>query len=363
MATYDDYLHEVNHGGSTSLPNSFYRGDKLAGMGVGTQYTANVGPQDSGSMGSMTGYSASAPAGASAYGAAAYQGGSAGASGAQGGTTNTAAGAKPNSLQNQINNIYNAALEQEKARIDAAYAGLTPDYDLARDRLHQQYLDDLNRTDVEAQKAQLNWNEAKTALGLSSGTMGQALLARQNQTQDAMSDLRAAELAAQAKLQADYEKQKQQYAAELREAIAKNDYEKAKALYDLALNGKLGSGSGSSGGSGSNGRVYGRVGPQPAEAGVGGGSSGSSGSRGRSSGGSSKGGDNDNGNTETTDPTAYYQGLLKTAEQVAQTQGDKMAGGNATYDDYAANIQEMYKSGRLTETQYNQLLKELATMR
>lgn len=353
MASYGSYFNDVKRSlapaQAATIPNSYYNEVSSAASAGGTS--------DSGSMGSY-GYRptveqqvmeqvANNPHQLHHDGIT------------QIGTTNTAA-PKGNSYTDQVNAIYDAALAQQKAQIEADAAGLDRYYQLARQRVDQDYQNNLNRTAVEADKANLNWNEVKNALGLSSGTMGQAWLARQNSTQDSMSDLRAAQQKAQADLEMEYLKRKDQYAAALREAIAQNDYERAKKLYELAVNGLTGTGANDSGSGSSSGRarVYARVGPQPAEAGVGG-SSGSSGGRSKSGGKSSS-------DTEPDDDTLsdYEKYLARMAgnqtqnEAAYQTLADQMAGGDQTQDTYLAQIQKLYEAGRLSDARYNELIKQ-----
>lgn len=344
---YEEYFNDLNRnlGGTgtrqATMKNGFYNDTRditvqQPSTNYGTGYSAAA---DGGSMGYQTGTTGTPATTTTAAESAAATG-----------STGTNGNGKK-SYKDWVNQIYDAALENQKAQLEQQYAGLEQDYQLAKDNLHKTYLDDLNRTAVEAQKANMNWNEAKNALGLSSGTMGQAYLARQNATQDSMSDLRAAELAAQAKIEADYQKQKSQYAAALREAIAKNDYERAKQLYELALNGQLGGTSGGGGtGGGSTGMYHTAAyigGPRDDESAASTGSSKSG-----KSGKSSTGGKENTANAGNE----YYQGLLNTANAAYQTVSDRIAAGNQTKDSYVAEIQSLYNNGRLTTAQYYDLL-------
>lgn len=347
---YEEYFNDLNRnlGGTgtrqATMKNGFYNDTRditvqQPSTNYGTGYSAAA---DGGSMGYQTGTTGTPATTTTAAGETTGTG-----------TTGTTGKGKK-SYKDWVNEIYDAALAQQKAQLEQQYAGMEEAYNLGKNNLHQQYLNDLTRTDVEAQKANMNWNEAKNALGLSSGTMGQALLARQNQLQDSMSDLRAAELAGQAKLEADYAKQKQQYAAAMREAIAKNDYERAKQLYELALNGQLGGTSGGGGtGGGSTGMYHTAAyigGPRDDESAA---STGSSKSR-----KSGKSGKSSTGGKENTANAGneYYQGLINTANAAYQTVSDRIAAGNQTKDSYVAEIQSLYNNGRLTTAQYYDLL-------
>lgn len=153
-----------------------------------------------------------------------------------------------------LEQLYALALESQKAQLAQDQAGLQAAYDRQRQDINDQYNADMIRQAVENQKANLNWNEVQQAYGLSSGTMGQAWLARNNQAQANQTALQAARDKALANIALEQQSAEERYKAELRAAIAQNDYEKAKALYEQALaGGGAGTGSGGSGSSGSGG--------------------------------------------------------------------------------------------------------------
>lgn len=170
------------------------------------------------------------------------------------GGTGAAAAAPAASTTPTLEQLYALALESQKAQLAQDQAGLQAAYDRQRQDINDQYNADMIRQAVENQKANLNWNEVQQAYGLSSGTMGQAWLARNNRAQADQTALQAARDKALANIALEQQTAEERYKAELRAAIAQNDYEKAKALYEQALNGGATATGGSSSGGSSSGR-------------------------------------------------------------------------------------------------------------
>lgn len=138
-------------------------------------------------------------------------------------------------LSGMLNEMYDANEAAQRAQIDQQYAGLQSALDAEKEALAQSYRNQQIQTDVAAKKNQMAFNEVQNALGLSSGAMGQAALARNNQLQSDLTTLRAAKQTAEAEIERQRTTYKEQYTAALQEAVAQNDYERAVALYEEAV--------------------------------------------------------------------------------------------------------------------------------
>lgn len=134
-----------------------------------------------------------------------------------------------------INRLYDASLEAGKAAIEKEYAGMDAQLDLSKQQAEQAARANATEAAVRSQQAQKAWNEAQTAYGLSSGTQGQAALARSNQLQSDITAIRTAQQAAEAEIEAQRTTYKQQYESAIREAAANNDAQRAQALYEEAV--------------------------------------------------------------------------------------------------------------------------------
>lgn len=297
------------------------------------------------------------------------------------GGTGAAAAAPAASTTPTLEQLYALALESQKAQLAQDQAGLQAAYDRQRQDINDQYNADMIRQAVENQKANLNWNEVQQAYGLSSGTMGQAWLARNNQAQANQTALQAARDKALANIALEQQSAEERYKAELRAAIAQNDYEKAKALYEQALaGGGAGTGSGGSGSSGSGGSgrstgktrayigsgntggyydlIYGPGAWEEAQAQAKAQSSGSGG-RSRTSGKSSTG-STTTGSTANGNPTAgeRFAASVGQAQQEAAYNGwyNRLSDQNkAIVDNYTQQLQ----NGSVTEAQFNALMSYL----
>lgn len=137
-------------------------------------------------------------------------------------------------MQQYLENLYSGNLQSNLAALEQQYAGQDAAYAYQLQELAKQNQADLTRNAVENQQAQQAWNESRSAYGLSSGTMGQAALARQNRQASGAAALRAANQSAMGKLALEQATAKSKYEAAVRQAIADNDYQKAQALYNAA---------------------------------------------------------------------------------------------------------------------------------
>ena len=80
-----------------------------------------------------------------------------------------------------------------------------------------------------------NWREMANAYGLNSGAVGQAALAMNNQRQNDLNALGAAQAAAQAEIQRQRTMLGKEYQAAINQALAEHNYERAYALYEEAV--------------------------------------------------------------------------------------------------------------------------------
>ena len=136
--------------------------------------------------------------------------------------------------EEMINQMYDAALTGQKTQLEQNYNQGIADLEAEQQKIQKQTDENLNRTYVEAAKAQKNWNEVQNAYGLSSGAMGQARLAQDNQLQADLTALRGAQATVDANIERERTTLSQQYMAAIAQAQADNDLQRAQALYDQA---------------------------------------------------------------------------------------------------------------------------------
>lgn len=136
--------------------------------------------------------------------------------------------------EEMINQMYDAALTGQKTQLEQNYNKGLADLEAEQQKIQQQTDENLNRTYVEAAKAQKNWNEVQNAYGLTSGAMGQARLAQDNQLQADLTALRGAQATVDANIERERTTLSQEYMAAIAQAQADNDLQRAQALYDQA---------------------------------------------------------------------------------------------------------------------------------
>jgi hypothetical protein len=133
-----------------------------------------------------------------------------------------------------INKMYDASLESEKAGLQQGYDQAQDQLDQQQKKAQQQTDANLNRTYVEAAKAQKNYGELQNAYGLSSGAMAQARLAQDNQLRGDMTALRAQQQDVDASIERERGLLAKEYASAIQQAQANNDMRRAEALYEAA---------------------------------------------------------------------------------------------------------------------------------
>jgi hypothetical protein len=133
-----------------------------------------------------------------------------------------------------IEKMYGSAMESQKQELQQNYDKNVAALDEQQKKLQKQTDANLNRTYVEAAKDKQNYNEVQNAYGLSSGAMGQARLAQDNQLQADLTALRAAQQTADAGIEQERTLLAKEFSAAIQKAQADNDLAKVQALYEQA---------------------------------------------------------------------------------------------------------------------------------
>lgn len=133
-----------------------------------------------------------------------------------------------------INKMYDSSLAGQKQNLQTNYEQNVSDLQEQQRQQQRQTDANLNRTYVEATKAAKNYGEVQNAYGLTSGAMAQARLAQDNQLQQDLTTIRAAQQESDAQIDRKRAILSQQYASAIAQAQADNDLQRAQALYQAA---------------------------------------------------------------------------------------------------------------------------------
>lgn len=136
-----------------------------------------------------------------------------------------------------INQIYDAQRKAREEELKAAYDKSMSDYQAARDKIAPEYQKQANDLSVQYERNRQNFNNQAAATGINSGTASQAALARGGEYQRDFGNLRTAEANATAEADRQMANLTAEYQANIRAALADNDYKKAQALLDEYNNG------------------------------------------------------------------------------------------------------------------------------
>lgn len=136
-----------------------------------------------------------------------------------------------------INEIYDAQRKAREEELKAAYDRSMSDYQAARDKIAPEYQKQANDLSVQYERNRQNFNNQAAATGINSGTASQAALARGGEYQRDFGNLRTAEANATAEADRQMANLTAEYQANIRAALADNDYKKAQALLDEYNNG------------------------------------------------------------------------------------------------------------------------------
>lgn len=134
-----------------------------------------------------------------------------------------------------INDLYDAAAEQAEAALKGAYDEAVLGFDAAEEQIPIQYRAARNQTSADAAVQRANLNEQLNASGLNTGASGQARLAMGVAEQNAMAALNRQQQAAIDEITLQRNQARVQYETAVAQAIADNDIERARALYEEAV--------------------------------------------------------------------------------------------------------------------------------
>lgn len=133
-----------------------------------------------------------------------------------------------------IKAMYDASLKAQEEALRASYEKNTGALDYQQGKIAPTYDAAANNAAAQAAIQRASFNESANASGLNTGAGGQAELSVRNAEAANISAIRKAQADAQAEL--DYQRSQLtlEYQNAIREAIAKNELEKAQALYEEA---------------------------------------------------------------------------------------------------------------------------------
>ena len=134
-----------------------------------------------------------------------------------------------------INQLYDSALESERQQIAGQQAETLSALEAQRAANQRQTDQNLTQAYVNALKGSKSYNEVQNAYGLGSGNMAQAQLARETGLTADLTELRRAQLAADAELGAERITAQKSYADTLTKALQQNEEARAQAMYAEAL--------------------------------------------------------------------------------------------------------------------------------
>lgn len=131
-----------------------------------------------------------------------------------------------------INEIYDAQRRAREEELKAAYEKSRSEYQATRDKIAPEYQKKANDLSVQYERNRQNFNNQAAATGINSGVASQAALARGGEYQRDFGNLRTAEANATAEADRQMANLTAEYQANVRAALADNDYKKAQALLD-----------------------------------------------------------------------------------------------------------------------------------
>lgn len=137
-----------------------------------------------------------------------------------------------NSRISEINNMYDSYANAQKTNLEAAYNQNLSNLEANRTKIAQQYQQQRNANAVNFERTRRNFNQQAMMNGINTGAGSQANLALGNQYQQSAASIGAAEAGANTELERSIADLKVKYEADVNEAIAKNDYNRAAALLD-----------------------------------------------------------------------------------------------------------------------------------
>lgn len=142
---------------------------------------------------------------------------------------------QPTDNSEYLNQMAQAYLEQQKEALKQAYEQNLSNLQAEQDKLGANYQAARNQEAADSALSQKRWNETAAAYGLNSGTQGQAALSYSNQLQSDLSNLQAAESAANAEIERQRTDLGKEYQSAMTQAIADNNYQLYQLLYQEAV--------------------------------------------------------------------------------------------------------------------------------
>ena len=130
-----------------------------------------------------------------------------------------------------IRDLYAESEAAAKAALKGAYDESVIALNAAKDKIPEYYQEGMNQAAANAAVARNNMNEYFAANGLNTGAAGQTQLSMQNQYQQSLNDLNTAEANALKDIETERYQLEARYKNAIAEAIANNNLEQAKALY------------------------------------------------------------------------------------------------------------------------------------
>ena len=135
--------------------------------------------------------------------------------------------------QEYLNKLYDNKGNTQNQTLQSNDIANTGVLNAEKQTIQQQTAENLNRTEVEAQKAQQMYQQEQIPK-VSAGASAQAALMQSNQRKKNVNELQEKEAQADAEIERQRQIQGQQYAAAIKQAQAENDMQRAQALYEAA---------------------------------------------------------------------------------------------------------------------------------
>jgi len=162
-------------------------------------------------------------------------GGSSGGGGGGGGGSYTAPILPTATSQEAyIRSMYDANEQAARDNLRAEYQNNIAELDRAQGRLPDTYNSAVDQANTQAAINRANFNEAAAANGLNTGAGSQVRLSQNNALLGNVASIRRAQADAQSDLDFQRTQLEAQYQQAIRDAVAKNDLQKAQALYQEA---------------------------------------------------------------------------------------------------------------------------------
>lgn len=138
---------------------------------------------------------------------------------------------------NEINRMYDAQQQARQNELQTAYDISRSEMQAAADKIAPQFQTQANANAVDWERQRRNFLEGANMNGINTGASSQAQLAMMGQQQKTANNIRMAQANAQTEADRQMANLTAQYQADIRSALANNDYQRAAALLDEYNNG------------------------------------------------------------------------------------------------------------------------------